>query len=451
VQNFFNRVFNVRSGEAGLVVVMGLLLLGNNVARQMSGIVGISDLINTGGVNQTLLVNFINGFLIFFTALAISQIVDRFHRIELLKWTCFTFAMVFLLLRVVSIFNVSVKLIAALIYLMSQQQWLVFPMFFWVLANDIFEVAQAKRLIPVIGSWSFVGKLIGIGLTLLPGLLFRLGWLANGELTLEMVMLANVSFYLIAFLLISMRLQHVRLRERSSEPQTVRQNLSEGWSFVREVPSFSYLLMAVIAVSVCDVMLEFRFFAAAKGEITDSARYKEFYSLYLLAAAVLSFAIQSFVTSHLMQRIQIKNSFLAQPLMALGATTAMLASPGVISASISSLLLKVSRNTVDEATRKAYQGFVPEERRGRVALFTDNYAPAIGMILASAITGLVVYAGIQTGFDYAFYIYLGISALVALFALWAVLRLRKVYESSFMNWRLKRRKRAVEVLKKLEF
>ncbi|MCB9135681.1 MAG: hypothetical protein H6636_09655 [Anaerolineales bacterium] len=451
MQNFFNRIFNLRSGEAKLVLVMSLLLLGNTVARQMSGIVGISDVINTGGVNQTLLVNLINGILIFLTALVISQIVDRYNRIELLKWTSFTFAMMFLILRIISIFNVPAKFTASFIYLMSQQQWLVFPMFFWVLANDIFEVAQAKRLIPVIGSWSFVGKLIGIGLTLLPALFFRIGWLSKGELTLEMVMLVNVSFYLIAFLLISTQLKQIPRREQARESQTMRENLSEGWSFIREVPSFSYLLMAVIAVSACDVILEFRFFVTAKGQITDAVQYKEFYSWYLLIAAVVSFLVQSFLTSRLMQRFQLKNSFLIQPLMALGSTLAMLASPGLISASISSLLLKISRNTIDEATRKAYQGFVPEERRGRVALFTDNYAPAIGMILASAITGLIVVLGQQTFANYYFYLYLGLSALSALFALWAVILLRKVYESSFMNWRLKRRKRAVEVLKKLEF
>lgn len=451
MQNFFNKILNVRSGESNLVFVMSLLLLGNTVARQMSGIVGISDVINTGGVNQTLLVNFINGILIFLTALVISQIVDRYNRIELLKWTCFTFAMIFLAIRFVGYFNESEKVTASLIYLMSQQQWLVFPMFFWVLANDVFEVSQAKRLIPVIGSWSFVGKLIGIGLTLLPALLFRAGWLSVGELTVEMATLANVVFYLLAFLLISYQLKPVTLREQPRESQTIRENLTEGWAFIREVPSFSYLLMAVIAVSMCDVILEFRFFVVAKGEITDAIRYKEFYSWYLLAAAVISFLVQSFVTGRLMQRIQIKNSFLIQPLMALSATLAMIASPEIISSSISSLFLKISRNTVDEATRKAYQGFVPEERRGRVALFTDNYAPAIGMIVASAVTGVVIGLAQASIPSFIFYIYLGISGLAALFALWSVIQLRKVYESSFMNWRLKRRKRAVEVLKKLEF
>ncbi|HNB53828.1 MAG TPA: hypothetical protein PK530_17915, partial [Anaerolineales bacterium] len=80
-----------------------------------------------------------------------------------------------------------------------------------------------------------------------------------------------------------------------------------------------------------------------------------------------------------------------------------------------------------------------------------NYAPAIGMIVASAVTGLVIFLGNSSIPDFIFYIYLGISGLAALFAFWAVIQLRKVYESSFMNWRLKRRKRAVEVLKKLEF
>ena len=451
MRNFFQKMFNVRSGEAGLVVILSLLLLGNTAARQMSGIVGISDVINTGGVNQTLIVNLINGMLILLTAMFSSLIVDRYNRIELLKWTCFAFAMIFILLRMISIVSVPTKIIASLVYLMSQQQWLVFPMFFWVMTNDIFEVSQTKRLIPVIGSWSFIGKLLGIGLTLLPALLFRIGWLSSKELTLEMVTLANLVFYLLAFLLITISFRKVQIREVSHIPETLKETLTEGWGFVREVPSFLYLLLAVVGIGFCDVVLEFRFFVTAKGTISDPVNYKTFYSLYLLAAGIISFAIQGFVTSRIVQRFQLKNTFLIQPLMALGTSIAMIASPEVISASISSLLLKISRNTIDEATRKAYQGLVPEERRGRVALFTDNYAPAIGMVLASAVTGLIVYIGDRTGFSYTFFIYLGVSVLAASFALWAIMRMRAVYDSSLMNWRLKRRKRAVDLLKKLEF
>jgi ATP/ADP translocase len=448
---FFARTFDIRAGEFRIVFILSLLLLGNTVARQMTGIVGISDLINTAGPNQTLVVNGINAVMIFITALLASLIIDRFHRVELLKWTTFGFAMVFVVTDVVYLLRASTQVVAAVVYLMSQQQWLLFPMFFWVLANDIFEVVQAKRLIPVIGSWSFIGKMLGIGATLLPALLFRVGWLATNELTLDMVIRVNILFYLVAFLLITIGLRRVKIRELDAGEETVKESLNEGWDFVRQVASFRFLLLAVVAVAVCDVIVEYRFFVVAKSTISEPVAYKEFYSLYLLAAAVFSFAIQGFVTGRLIQRLQLKNTFLVQPLLAFASSVAMIASPGMISTTISSWFLKVSRNTVDEATRKAYQGFVPEERRGRVALFTDNYAPAVGMLIAALLGIAIVSVCEYVGFADSFYVYLGVTVLFAALAVWFIMKMRSSYDDSLFNWRLKRRKRGGDLLKDIEF
>lgn len=417
----------------------------------MTGIVGISDLINTAGPNQTLVVNGINAVMIFITAMLASLIIDRFHRVELLKWTTFAFAMVFVATDVIYLLKTTTQVVAAIVYLMSQQQWLLFPMFFWVLANDIFEVVQAKRLIPVIGSWSFIGKMLGIGMTLLPALLFRAGWLGANELTLGMVIRLNVLFYLLAFLIIVVGLRRVNIRAVEKEDESVRESLSEGWDFVRQVASYRFLLMAIAAVAVCDVIVEYRFFVVAKHAIQEPVAYKEFYSLYLLAAAVFSFAIQGFVTGRLIQRIQLKNTFLVQPILALGSSLAMIVSPAMISTTVSSWLLKIGRNTVDEATRKAYQGFVPEERRGRVALFTDNYAPAVGMLIAALLGISIVTICERIGFADSFYVYLGITVLFAGLAVWFIMKMRASYDDSLFNWRLRRRKRAGDLLKDIEF
>jgi len=451
MNNFFGRIFNVRREEARLVVLLSLLLMGNTVARQMTGIIGISDLINTGGVNQTLVVNAINGVLIFLTALFASLIVDRFNRIELLKWTVFAFALIFVILDVISLINGSEKIVAALVYLMSQQQWLLFPMFFWVLSNDIFEINQAKRLIPAIGSWSFIGKVAGIGLTLLPALLFAFGWVDERVLTIGQVIRLNIFFYLIAFLLVTTGFSKITLRPIAPTKETVKETLTEGVEFVRDVPSYRLLLLAIVFVAAIDVILEYRFFVVAKGTVSDPVSYKQFYSMYLLAAALISFSIQGFVTSRIVQRFELKNTFLIQPFVALSTTLAMVFSPELIVTSIGSLLLKVGRNTIDESTRKSFQGFVPEERRGRVALFTDNFAPAIGMVIASLVTGAIVITTERIGISYSFYIYLGLAALFAVAAVMLIMRMRKVYDSSLFNWRIKRRKRGSDVLKNLEF
>lgn len=451
MKSLLSRTFDVRAGEIRVVIILSLLLLGNTVARQMTGIVGISDLINTAGPNQTLVVNSINAVMIFITAMLATLIIDRFHRVELLKWTAFGFALVFVLTDIIYLLRATTEVVAAIVYLMSQQQWLLFPMFFWVLANDLFEVPQAKRLIPVIGSWGFIGKMLGIGATLLPALFFRLGLLGVNELTLDMVIRLNIFFYLLAFLLISIGLRKANIRAVDAEDETVKESLGEGWDFVRKVDSYRFLLLAIAAVAVCDVLVEYRFFVVAKSSISEPLAYKEFYSLYLLAAAIFSFAIQGFVTSRLIQRIQLKNTFLIQPILALISSTAMILSPGMSSATLSSWFLKIGRNTVDEATRKAYQGFVPEERRGRVALFTDNFAPAIGMLVAAPLGILVIYICKAIGYENSFYVYLGITVLFAGIAVWFIMKMRASYDDSLFNWRLRRRKRGGDLLKDIEF
>ena len=330
-------------------------------------------------------------------------------------------------------------------------RWLLFPMFFWVLANDIFEISQVKRLIPAIGSWSFIGKVIGIGLTLLPALLFAFGWVNEKVLTLTQVTRLNILFYLIAFVVISFGFRRVTIRPVAKSKGTIKETITEGRDFVRDVPSFRFLLLAIIFVAAIDVILEYRFFVVAKGTVSNPVAYKQFYSMYLLAAALVSFSIQGFITSRIVQRFELKNTFLIQPFVALSTALGMIISPELIATSLGSLILKVGRNTIDESTRKAFQGFVPEERRGRVALFTDNFAPAVGMLVAALATGAIVVISDRLQVQNAFYLYLGLAVIFAIFAVWAISRMRAVYDSSLFNWRLKRRKRGGDVLKRLEF
>src|SRR5436309_577613 len=107
------------------------MLLANTAGRQMAGIVGIADIINIGGVGELLIVNAINGFLIIATATAYSVIVDRVQRIRLLQWTAVGFLVAFGVLGLLQLLSAPPRLTAALLYITSQQQWLIFPMVFW--------------------------------------------------------------------------------------------------------------------------------------------------------------------------------------------------------------------------------------------------------------------------------------------------------------------------------
>jgi len=438
--NFINRIFRLQSGEAALVFALGFALLGNSLARQISSIVALSGFLDAEGVNGMLLVLGIDYALVMLISAVQSLFVDRFNRLKLIGFLMLAFALAFGLLRVMFLVGAPGWLNYSLMYLISEQQFVLFPLVFWVLANDVFNFAQAKRLFPLISSWSFVGKLIGIGIAGLSPLL-----LASLHLRSEEVLLLNSALYLLMFVMLRAGLRGVTWRPTGQQTETARETLSEGWEFVKDVPSFRYLTIAILALAVTDTIIEFRFWVVTDAAFTSQSAYQQFYSAYRLVATLVSFGIQIFLTGRLLNKMDLKNAFYFFPLIALSGAAGMLAFPGLALALSSMLLVKLTRETVDESARKSFQALVPEERRGRVSTFMDSYLQSAGTILACLLTGAIVLTGELLQLDMRL-IYLSFAVLAATVAIWAVYRMGKVYEVSLLNWRLKRRQRATSDL-----
>ncbi|MBU0496042.1 MAG: hypothetical protein KKA73_05800 [Chloroflexi bacterium] len=446
MKNLLNQTFRIHPGEASLVLVLGLMLLSNSMAMEVSGIVAISGFLSAGGVNQILIIWLIDTLLIVLMTGLQSLIVDRFDRLTLMRGMIFAFALIFTVLRLLFTLHAPDWLNYGFMYLVSQQQWLFFPLIFWILANDILDMAQSKRLFPVIASLGSAGKFLGISVALLsPALFSQLGILPEEVLTL------NVLIYMLAYLLMTMGLRRIQVRETSHKSETLRETLTEGWGFVREVPSFRYLMLAIMALIVCDTVIEFRFLVVSDQVFSDASSYQIFYACYRLGMALAALAIQGFLTNRIIGRVGLKNAFLILPCTAFAGATWMMGLPGIVSGVGGVVLQKLPAITINESARKAFQALVPEERRGRVSMFMDSYLFAAGTIIGCVITGAIVLVGIGLGTTEYFYVYLAVAVLAALFAFWAILKMRTVYDSSLFNWRLKRRQRRTSVLDKLDF
>ena len=187
------RVFSLRPGESNLVLILGVILLCNSIAVQISGIVSISNFLSAGGVNNFLIVWFIDDIVILLMAGLQTLIVDRFNRNALMKGLTFGFGMVFLVLRLMFTFGMPDWLNYGLLYLLSEQQELFIPLIFWIMANDMLDVSQTKRLFPLIATLNFIGKLIGIGIAA-----FSPAWFARIHVRQEEVLLINILLYLIS-------------------------------------------------------------------------------------------------------------------------------------------------------------------------------------------------------------------------------------------------------------
>ena len=230
MEAFLNRLFSLKPGELRLVIILGSILLCNSVAQKVSEISAVSNLLSDVGVAQILIVWTIDGVLLILTTGLQSLLIDRFNRIKLMSAVSLGLALAFLVLRLMFWAKAPLWLTYSLLYLLSQQQWLFFPLVFWILANDILDIPQTKRLFPQIASWGFAGGLLGIAFAAVsPGLMSQFGLQSESLLT------CNIVLYVLIFWVIQNKLPHQRLRQTRTKSITMQETLIEGWDFVHHV------------------------------------------------------------------------------------------------------------------------------------------------------------------------------------------------------------------------
>jgi AAA family ATP:ADP antiporter len=440
------RILRLRTGEAGIVLVMGLVLIINFLAQQLSEITAISNFIGQAGPEQMLLVWLVDSVLILVTMGLQSLIIDRFNRVALMRWMILAFGLLFLIIRGLFSIGAPEWLAYGFWYLVATQQLVFFPVIFWILANDMFAVAQATRLFPLITSLGFIGRLLGIGVSLaVPRLIETYPVLQPPGL-----LLIGAGMYFLTLIIFTVGTRAVHLRQTAQPHEPMKETLAEGWNFVREVPAFRFLSLAIMLLLVCDVIIEFRFLVVSYAAYPDPARYQTLYALYRLGLTIGSILIQGLLTSRIISSLTLKNTFLIKPISTLLGSIWIFVQASLVGAIGGVMLLRLSQYTIDEPTRKAFLSLVPEERRGRVSIFIESYLYFAGTVLGCLITGAIVIAGILSG-RATYPVYLGVSIVAATLSIWATLRMRRVYDSSLLNWRLKRRQRGKSVLDNVQF
>jgi ATP:ADP antiporter, AAA family len=258
-----------------------------------------------------------------------------------------------------------------------------------------------------------------------------------------------VLLYLIAYFMTA-TLNNARVRQTRVKPEPLRATLNEGWGFVQEVPAFRFVMISMVGVAICVTVIEYHFLVMAEQTLAhDPGQFQTYFSIISLIQTFLSIGLQAFVTSRILSKMGLKNTFIVTPLLTFFSLVSMIGFPGLNSSAGGYLSTKVSWYTVDQSARKALQALVPEERRGRVSMFIDTYLFALGVIFGCILLGIVLLVrhfviGGTSGLPY---LILGLVSSAV--TIWAIYRLRQVYDSSMFNWRLKRRQRTTSVLDRL--
>lgn len=442
MREWFNRIFRLRPGETGLVLALGLVLFINDATMGIAKVVSVSGFLSKYSDFYLLPVWAVDMALLILATGLQSLIIDRFKRLKLLSGVIIILAAVYGLLSISFLLqSFPIQISYTLLYLLTDQQWLMVPLIFWILANDTFDPGQGRRLFPLIGTFAFVGTIVGLFVAQLDTVI------GFGPVRLLVV---NSAAFLLALAVIQIALRKRPIRQTPQEKITIADALSGGWLFIRDVPAFRYLSVSMLAVGITLTILLYDSLSDASIELGTG--FQSFYAIYSLLIAIASILVQ-FLSGKIIEKLGLKDSFIILPLTMLLGSIVNFFVPGYVSSAAAQGFSRVALQTVDQSSRKAFQALVPEEKRGRVSIFIDSYLPSLGTILGSLITYGIIVVGISRGVsrDVLAPYYLGLAAVAGLIAVIAFFLMRSVYDQSMLNWQLKRRSRGSSVLDQLDF
>lgn len=420
----------------GLIVT---LLFCNSVILESNEVIATSGFISNIGVQHVIWMWMADMLIIMLTTALYSTVVDRTNRTTLTTILFALFGSIYFALYLLFQAGHLLWLTYPLLTIVNDQQWALFGMLIWALANDSFSTAQAKRLFPLLAMAVMIGSVVGnTVVTLLPQLLHLPGYA---------LLIFNAAVMLLLFLVLVVANVFSSTQERllptarsTRQSGGLRDIFAEGRGFIRDVPAFRYLAFAMIPLGFGLNALEFHFLSTIVE--ADAVSVQTIYGSFKIVWSITVLAVQGMVTTRLINQIGLRRIFSLLPFAQFAGILLALLWP-IYGIFLGNYLTRVTLVAIDEPARQMLYGLTPDERRGRVSAFMNGYLYPLGAIASCLLIGFVF---VSTGAglippQLGEFLYLGMALIGILFAFGMVLRIHQEYDISLLSWRLERRKR----------
>jgi ATP:ADP antiporter, AAA family len=432
---------NIKPEERRQVFLLMLILALATLVLELSDVIATGGFVSKVGPDNIVLLWIADMVIIIFTAGIYSMAVDRMNRMKLLKWLSLGFAIVFLVMRFLFMLNIPDWITYPLLYILTDQFYAIFPLAFWAMVNDFYTSSETKRLFPIIIMGATLGSISGNGLAAFSGwLLQRTGGSAPSLLIVGTILLLVA----LALLQFALPKRTVNVRQSRDEGMDLRQTVKVGLDYIKNVPIFTFLAVAMVLSGLAFTIIEYHFiFAVNQTAAQNPLQFQAVYGTFKVVLIISILGAQAFISGRFLEKIGLKNSFIFQPVALVMGGLLAAGIPGLLGASGAKYLTRLVQQAWDEPARKALQNLIPDERRGRVAVMIDRYFYDFSTIIGSLGLGLLLlmrnFSVISQG--QIVNVYLGLAIAAALVAVMAALRLRATYEKSLLDWRLSRSRR----------
>jgi AAA family ATP:ADP antiporter len=304
--------------------------------------------------------------------------------------------------------SAGVGWLAWALYCWSSLFGLILVAQFWLLANDLFDAREAKRLFPALGAGGILGGILGGAVP---------GWLARP------LGASNLLYLVAAELLGAALLSHLAWRMRrhdvSLEPIADSRRLVEGLATMRQGGYVRLLAWLMVCMTVCATLLQWQVKGIAKvaygGRLDEMAA---FFGRLAMGLNVASFALQILATPRLLRRFGVAVGLRLLPggfaIGAIGLLASLVAPILALPAAALAMTLSDGlRFSVDKAATELLYLPVPRSLKNRVKPFidtvVDRFAGAVSGFVWIALT-LVIHIDRPSRIAFGSLIILGVIA-----------------------------------------
>lgn len=290
---------------------------------------------------------------------------------------------------------------------------------FWVLANLVYNVREAKRLFGFIGSGAILGGIFGGYLTSI------LAPLIGNE---NLIFLA--AFLLLICIPLLNRIWKSRVKKlgKFKEKKRTATIPERPLKLIRQSKHLTYIAL-IIAVSVLVAKLvDYLFSDFAAAAITDADELTSFFAFWFSTFNLLSLVIQLFFTHRIVGIWGVGFSLLLLPLGIFGGSLLFIILPELSAVVVIKAMDGILKQSVNKSATELLTLPLPFDLKNRTKSFIDVVVDSI----ATGIAGFLLIFVVR-GLDLpSFYIAILIIVLVALW-LYFILQVRKEYYKTFRN------------------
>ena len=284
---------------------------------------------------------------------------------------------------------------------------------FWLLAGEIFNARQAKRLFSFIG---IGGSIAGIS----AGYLMKPFVIRFGA---ENLLIPTIIFIALMAVFASF-LNPYRIKKDNSNKERIK----EGTSRNILDPYLKSIIVMVCAAAICSRIIEYQFKITAATTYSSSEQLASFFGQYYMYLNATTLIMQLFLTGFILQRFGILGGLVIMPLGLIAGSISFLAFASLSSIFIARLFDQAFKFSIQSASNEMLWTTIPKNKARRAKPIIDSSIKSI----AEGIVGLIIYGVIATKFLKDDQIYLLSVPVVIVIIFWFLnnIRIKKNYISS---------------------